>query len=263
MKLQGVDRVVLCFFGDGAPIPAISTSLSTWLRLEPAVVYICENNLYGMSAPFPPSARIPTSLIRALAYDIPGQAVDGQNALAVRALSWLPSNAHAAATGRRSSSSRLSLVWPFAQRPAYLPHPRRRDKVENAGSDHCLENMLLGDGMATEAEMAEVESLAAAAVDKATEFAFASPEPPASELYKDVYVALKHTPADIAKKAICAGACVPTPVCARSLLAGNQRSAQGRDDARQSRLPLRRGHRPLWRRIRRHAWLFEQFGPQR
>jgi pyruvate/2-oxoglutarate/acetoin dehydrogenase E1 component len=38
-------------------------------------------------------------------------------------------------------------------------------------------------------------------VEKATEFAFASPEPPASELYKDVYVPLKHTAADIQTEA--------------------------------------------------------------
>lgn len=78
MKLQGFDRVVLCFFGDGAAntgnFHEALNMASVW---NLPVVFICENNLYGMSAPFAAVSKNPDVAHRAQAYDIPGETVDG------------------------------------------------------------------------------------------------------------------------------------------------------------------------------------------
>src|SRR5512136_2684281 len=84
-KLQGTDKVVLCFFGDGASNTGnFHESLNMASIWDLPVVYICENNLYGMSVPFNTVTKKKDVSERAVAYGIPGESVDGMNILAVR-----------------------------------------------------------------------------------------------------------------------------------------------------------------------------------
>jgi pyruvate dehydrogenase E1 component alpha subunit len=83
-KLQGEDRVCVSFFGDGATnIGTFHESLNLAAVHKLPVVFVCENNLYGeytridRTTPFEDIAR------RAAAYAIPGEAVDGNDVLAV------------------------------------------------------------------------------------------------------------------------------------------------------------------------------------
>jgi TPP-dependent pyruvate/acetoin dehydrogenase alpha subunit len=86
-QMLGTDRVVAIFFGDG------SSARGTWheAALTASVwklplVWICENNGWAISVPI--SEQSPTENIadRAAAYGVPGVIVDGQDALAVRAV---------------------------------------------------------------------------------------------------------------------------------------------------------------------------------
>ena len=71
MKMQGGDQVVLCFFGDGASNEgAFHESVNMAAVWKLPVVYVCENNQYGMSMPVgrgglgsstSPTARWPTA----------------------------------------------------------------------------------------------------------------------------------------------------------------------------------------------------------
>src|SRR3954454_24338430 len=94
-KLKGTDSVVLCFFGDGATnTGAFHEALNMGATLFGGlpVVYIAENNLYGMSVPFHAScvegagcaSSVEHIAHRADAYGIPGRVVDGQDVLAVK-----------------------------------------------------------------------------------------------------------------------------------------------------------------------------------
>jgi TPP-dependent pyruvate/acetoin dehydrogenase alpha subunit len=83
-KMRGEPRVVLCYFGDGA------TSRGDWhegmnlacvQRLP--VVFICNNNQYAYSTPLSQQMAIENVADRAVAYDIPGEVVDGNDVLAV------------------------------------------------------------------------------------------------------------------------------------------------------------------------------------
>jgi 2-oxoisovalerate dehydrogenase E1 component len=84
-KLQGTDRVVVCFFGDGASNEGtFHEALNMASLWNLPVIFIAENNLYGMSVPWVKASKRQDIADRASAYDIPGEVVDGMDALAVR-----------------------------------------------------------------------------------------------------------------------------------------------------------------------------------
>jgi acetoin:2,6-dichlorophenolindophenol oxidoreductase subunit alpha len=83
-KLRGEDRVVACFFGDGAANEGAfheAVNLAAIWKLP--VVFICENNKYGMSFSTEKSFAIENISERGAAYGIPGVTVDGNDVEAV------------------------------------------------------------------------------------------------------------------------------------------------------------------------------------
>jgi TPP-dependent pyruvate/acetoin dehydrogenase alpha subunit len=85
IKYKGLDQVVLCFFGDatiatGAFHEAVNLA-SVW---KLPVVFVCENNLYGISVPIRKACALETLANRSSGYGIPGICVDGNDVLAVR-----------------------------------------------------------------------------------------------------------------------------------------------------------------------------------
>jgi TPP-dependent pyruvate/acetoin dehydrogenase alpha subunit len=85
-QLRGEDRVVACFFGDGAANEGAfheAVNLAAIWKLP--VVFICENNKYGMSFSTEKSMAIENISERAAAYGIPGVTVDGNDVEAVQA----------------------------------------------------------------------------------------------------------------------------------------------------------------------------------
>ena len=76
---------MLCFFGDGASNTGnFHESLNLASRWCLPVVYIVENNLYGMSVPFCNTSALLDIADRACAYGMTGAVVDGMDVLAVR-----------------------------------------------------------------------------------------------------------------------------------------------------------------------------------
>lgn len=85
-KMQGLDRVVVSFFGDGATNEGAfheALNLAAIWRLP--VVFVCENNKYGMSFSTDYSVAVDTIAERAAAYGMPGVTVDGNDVEAVDA----------------------------------------------------------------------------------------------------------------------------------------------------------------------------------
>ncbi len=83
-KMRHEDRVVLCFFGDGA------TSRGDWHEginmaavMKVPVVYICNNNQYAYSTPLERQMAVENVADRAEAYGLPGEIVDGNNVIDV------------------------------------------------------------------------------------------------------------------------------------------------------------------------------------
>jgi pyruvate dehydrogenase E1 component alpha subunit len=83
-KMQGLDRVVLCFFGDGAAAEGtFHESLNLAAIWELPVVYVCENNGYGELSAFSAVSSVKDIASRATGYSMTGALVDGQDVLAV------------------------------------------------------------------------------------------------------------------------------------------------------------------------------------
>jgi len=83
-KMKNIDRVVVCFFGDGAANQgSFHESLNLASVWNLPVIFICENNLYGMSVPVSKSMKIENIADRGTAYGIPGKVIDGNDAVEV------------------------------------------------------------------------------------------------------------------------------------------------------------------------------------
>jgi len=80
LRMQGKDAVVVSFFGDGATNEgAFHEGLNLAAVWDLPVVFVCENNKYGMSMSTSLSTRVDNLAARGAAYGIPGVSVDGNN----------------------------------------------------------------------------------------------------------------------------------------------------------------------------------------
>jgi 2-oxoisovalerate dehydrogenase E1 component len=201
-KLQGRDRVVLCFFGDGAVNEGnFHESLNMASVWDLPVVFVVENNMYGMSVPWNKVTKLPDAASRACAYGIPGEVVDGMDALAVR-------GAVSKAAERARSGQGPSLIECKTYR--YYGHshsdPRayrtREEEKEWRERDpiKVLKSSLEAIRWLDEPEFEKMEETVSAKMETAMAFATASPEPDASELETDVFAPAKTTAADVAKE---------------------------------------------------------------
>jgi len=188
-KYRKDNGVSLAFFGDGAAnqgqIYEAANMAALW---KLPLVFVCENNKYGMGTAIERAAASTDFYTRG--DYVPGIWVDGLDVLATRAgFSFAIEHA-------RSGKGPIFLE---ANTYRYHGHSmsdpgisyRRREEVEEmrANSD-CIElvkNRLLKSGWATEAELKAVDKEAKAQVEKDVEFARKSPFPPLEELQHDVY----------------------------------------------------------------------------
>jgi pyruvate dehydrogenase E1 component alpha subunit len=84
IKAHKTDQVALCIFGDGASNEgAFHESLNMASIWKLPVIYLCENNAYGMSMSIKKAINVPHISDRAGAYGIPGVTVDGNDVVAV------------------------------------------------------------------------------------------------------------------------------------------------------------------------------------
>jgi len=202
-KLQGSDRVVLCFFGDGASntgnFHEALNMASVW---NLPVIFVAENNMYGMSVPWAKASKLPDIADRACAYGIPGQVVDGMDALVVRA-----AVARAVERARRGEGPTLIEAKTYRYFGHSHSDPRayrtREEEAEWKERDAIgrLRDDLVAVNLLSEVEYDQMDEAVQAKLDAAMAYSNASPEPDPAETYTDVYAPLKTTAADVAAEA--------------------------------------------------------------
>lgn len=189
-KMQGLDRVTLCFFGDGASNQGtFHESLNLAAIWDLPVVYVCENNAYGELTAASYAVSVEDISVRAAGYGIPGVTVDGQDVLAVH-------DAVTEAVRRARAGEGPSLVetktYRFENHAVGLPieNYRSQEEVEFWRANRCpvkiFRSHLLSEGVAAtdlEAIDAEVE----AEVTSALEFARTSPAPPPDAAFTHLF----------------------------------------------------------------------------
>lgn len=198
-KLMGADRVVLCFFGEGASNTGnFHESLNMASLWNLPVVFVVENNLYAMSVPWVKASRLPDVASRASAYGIPGEVVDGMDALLVR-------SAVAKAVERARRGDGPSVVecktyrWYGHSHSDPRAYRTRQEEAEWKRRDPItvMKDNLQAVRMLTDEEFEQLEEFVDQKLDRAMQFSQASPEPETVEIDTDVFAPLKTTPADI------------------------------------------------------------------
>ena len=198
-KLQGTDRVVVCFFGDGASNTGnFHEALNMASLWDLPVVFVAENNMYGMSVPWANVSKLPDIASRACAYGIPGEVVDGMDALAVR-------GAVAKAVERARRGEGPSLIEAKTYRWFGHSHsdPRayrtREEEAEWKRRDPIgvMKENLQAVNMLTEPEFETLEQAVEKKLETAMQFSQASAEPKAEEVNTDVFAPSKFTAADV------------------------------------------------------------------
>ena len=197
-KLKGTDRVVVCFFGEGAANEgSFHESLNMASLWNLPVIFICENNMYAMSVPWANASKLPDVASRASAYGMPGEVVDGMDVLAVRG-----SVAKAAERARNGEGPSLIEAKTYRWYGHSHSDPRayrtREEEAEWKKRDPItvLKENLESVKMLAEAEFEKMEEEADAQLDKAMEFSNASAEPKAEEVDTDVFAPSKFTALD-------------------------------------------------------------------
>jgi 2-oxoisovalerate dehydrogenase E1 component len=188
-QLQDRDQVVVCFFGDGAAnIANFHESLNMAAIWNLPVVFVCENNQYAMSMSTKAALSVPNVADRAVAYNMPGDTVDGMDVLAVY-------QAVQRAADRARAGGGPTLVEAVTYR--YKGHSksdaqvyRSKEEVQQwQDLDPILRftAWLVDHDYLTQAEAADVAQQADQAIAEAIAFAEQGPEPDVAELTRDVY----------------------------------------------------------------------------
>src|SRR5713226_5886153 len=84
MQYQGLDTIVVCFFGDGAVDEgAFHEALNLASIWKLPVIFICENNQYSMGMAVEKAWAVDSLLPRAAAHNVPAEQVDGMDVVKV------------------------------------------------------------------------------------------------------------------------------------------------------------------------------------
>jgi pyruvate dehydrogenase E1 component alpha subunit len=192
IKYRGRDQVCLCFFGEAAVNNgAFHEALNMAALWKLPVIYLIENNRYGMGTALERASAINDIAERARAYDMPRAVVDGQDVLAVRQVvgeaverarhDQVPTLIEAR-TYRFMGHSMSDAVSGTYRTKAELEEHVKRDPIT------VLRTMMQDRGEIDDAGVAALDAEVRAVCDDAWNFADASPEPPVEALLEDVLV---------------------------------------------------------------------------
>ena len=198
-KLKGTDKVVLCFFGDGASNTGnFHESLNMASLWDLPVVFVVENNMYAMSVPWAKASKLPNVADRACAYGIPGVVVDGMDVLAVRGA--VEKAVEHARKGKGPSIVEAKTYRYFGHSHSD-PRAYRTKEEEKAYKDRdpikVLSEAMKSVGMLTDDEFDDLNKAVKNKLKKAMAYSEASPSPDPAELETDVFAPSVFTVKDV------------------------------------------------------------------
>ncbi len=187
---QGNHAVTLCMFGDGATnIGFFHEALNMAKVWNLPVLWVCENNQYGMGTTVNRASAVSEIKQKAEGYGMKAERVDGMDMMAVRetALRMIEEV-------RGGSGPQLLEAMTYRYRGHSMGDPeryRKADEVHKWQEEDPIgiyRKYLIEHGIADEAELNQQDEEGLAEVKDAIEYAEAAPEPGPEELFKDIYV---------------------------------------------------------------------------
>jgi pyruvate dehydrogenase E1 component alpha subunit len=187
---RGEKTATVCMFGDGASNAGNfgeTMNLSALWRLP--VVFIVENNLYGMGTAIERHSAVTDLSKKAEGLGVPGVRVDGMDVLAVR--DCVGEHLRIAREDRRPTLVE-AFTYRFRGHSAADPEVyRTKEEVEEWRRKDPIESFnsrLVAEGILDEGDLDEIRQRAEERVLEAVTFADASPEPALESLYDNLYV---------------------------------------------------------------------------
>jgi pyruvate dehydrogenase E1 component alpha subunit len=189
-KYRGNDNVSLTYFGDGAANQGqVYESFNMAELWKLPVVYIIENNQYGMGTSVARASATTNLAQRGRSFDIPGEQIDGMDVRAVKA-----AGEKAVRWCREGNGPMILEMLTYRYRGHSMSDPakyRPKEEVDKIRTEHDpieqVRARILANKWAREDELKKIDSEVRAVVNEAAEFATHDPEPDPSELYTDIY----------------------------------------------------------------------------
>src|SRR5262249_24069928 len=177
-------------FGDGAANQGQVYESFNMARLwKLPVVYVIENNQYGMGTSVTRASATVELFHRGASFDIPGERGDGMDVRAVkaageRAVQWC----------REGNGPIILGMLTYRYRGHSMSDPakyRSKEEVDKVRTEHDpieqVRSRLLKRGFASEDALKKIDGEVRAIINEAAEFATNDAEPDPAELYTDVY----------------------------------------------------------------------------
>jgi pyruvate dehydrogenase E1 component alpha subunit len=183
------DSITICMFGDGATnIGYFHEALNLSKVWNLPVLWVCENNSYGMGTQVNKASAVPEIRQKAEGYGIPNGRVDGMDVMAVR-----NSALDALENIRSGKGPYLLEAITYRFRGHSMGDPERyrtSEEIKKWEEDDPIgkfRKYLKLEKIATEKQLKEMEDKAEGDVAESVKFAESSPEPKVEELFKNTY----------------------------------------------------------------------------
>ncbi len=188
-QYAGNDNITICMFGDGATnIGYFHEALNLAKTWNLRVLWVCENNQYGMGTAVERASAVDEIRQKAEGYGMKNERVDGMDVMKVyeatqKAMKYI----------RETGHPYLLEAVTYRFRGHSMGDPeryRQQEEVKKWQENDPIgifRAYLLKKKVAAEAELDALDEKAQAETDKSVEFAEASPEPGVEELFKDIY----------------------------------------------------------------------------
>ena len=184
------DGVTICIFGDGATnIGYFHEALNLSKVWNLPVLWVCENNKYGMGTSIARASAVSEIRQKAEGYAIKNDRVDGMDLMAVREITLEMLDEIRSGGGPRFLEA---ITYRF--RGHSMGDPERYRKAEEIVQWEendpigIYQDYLIKNNLVTQAEITEMTLVAEDEVQDAVEFAESSPEPAAEDLFKHIFV---------------------------------------------------------------------------
>lgn len=190
IKYRGGDEVCVCFFGEAAVnIGAFHEAVNMASVWKLPVIFLCENNRYGMGTAFERVAAVTDVVEHACSYDIAGEVVNGMDVLEVH-----QATRRAVQRARKGGHPTLLEVRTYRFMGHSMSDPlhgvyRTKDEVEDQKrKDPILQlsHQMLQAGTIDQAGIDALDAEVHTEVDDAVKFADESPDPAPEELLRHV-----------------------------------------------------------------------------
>lgn len=188
-KYKNTGQVTLCFFGEAAVNQGMfHESLNMAQLWKLPIVYICENNQYGMGTSQERAMSTRNIAKKAEAFEMANEFVDGMDVMAVRDASL-----RAIERARKKSEPTLLEIRAYRFMGHSMSDPgnyRTREEIvkyQERDPIVLFKDTLKEAKILSDKEFEKIEQEAMEATEKAVKFADESPLPNESELFTDVY----------------------------------------------------------------------------